>query len=258
MVGRTRPAIPPVERGTRFAWGAVLLLSVVGHQPPVTAAEAVPRPPKGFEARLRFFSNEANWERLPETATLDREMLTASVEAMRLYYLRHQRADGSFVYEYDLVRGELLGQDNQVRQAGALWALASLFRERPTVETQNAVVRGLDFSSGVPRLCRQGSPRRPTPGGRESRQAWWGWCALPSPISCVVPGVLARGVAKGFTRSGWRSIWSSCRRWNGETALGLRGTSSPMSRRRVSRTPTRTVNASWPTAGLRGTWGVKT
>lgn len=129
----------------RRAATTVFVICALGLGSTGRAADESPRPPKDFEGRLEYFADEANWMRVSEAGTLDRELLNSSVEGMRHYYLRHQRADGSFDYEYELGRGARSAQDNQVRQAGAAWGLASLFRERPTVDTQKAVIRGLDF-----------------------------------------------------------------------------------------------------------------
>ncbi|HYP87785.1 MAG TPA: hypothetical protein VEQ59_06520, partial [Polyangiaceae bacterium] len=76
---------------------------------------------------------------------LTRSVLEHSIELGTRYLLAHQRADGSFDYEYDWRTKSLSPDDNEVRQAGALWGVALLHGEKPTPELAAAVERGLAF-----------------------------------------------------------------------------------------------------------------
>jgi UDP-N-acetylmuramoyl-tripeptide--D-alanyl-D-alanine ligase len=59
--------------------------------------------------------------------------------------LRHQNPEGNFDYEYDWREASYSPDDNEVRQAGALWGLALLYQHRPTAELAAAVEKGLAF-----------------------------------------------------------------------------------------------------------------
>jgi len=98
-----------------------------------------------FRDRIRFHAREPSWTPEETRPDIDRDSLVKSIEAARAYMLNNQKPEGDFVYEYDIIRRRAKDDNNQVRQAGALWGLASLCRDRPTDMTHNAVVRGLDF-----------------------------------------------------------------------------------------------------------------
>jgi len=68
-----------------------------------------------------------------------------SFDLWRTYYLAHQTSSGTFDYNYNFITQELEDDDNQVRQAWALWWLVILHKEKPTDETREAIERGLDF-----------------------------------------------------------------------------------------------------------------
>ncbi len=57
---------------------------------------------------------------------LTREALETSLRLGGEFLVRHQNARGTFDYEYDWRTHELSKEDNQVRQAGALWGLTLL------------------------------------------------------------------------------------------------------------------------------------
>lgn len=80
-----------------------------------------------------------------ETAKLPQEIVTKSLSLARDYVLRSQRPEGNFRYEHNFRTGESLPGDNQVRQAGTLWAVAVLNRERSTERSRKVLRRGLSF-----------------------------------------------------------------------------------------------------------------
>jgi hypothetical protein len=122
--------------------------------------EDAPAPlPKLTDAQrsaLRKAAREQHWVNLQAQATVNRTMLIQSLEAARAYYLNQQLPQGNFVYARDVVTGETQEDDNQVRQAGALWGLACLNRDRPTNPARRAIVRGLDFFYRVSTPLRMG------------------------------------------------------------------------------------------------------
>jgi hypothetical protein len=73
-------------------------------------------------------------------ATLDR-----SLELGTRFMLAHQKPEGNFDYEYDWRAKSYSAEDNEVRQAGAVWGLALLYQEHPTPELGAAVEKGLAF-----------------------------------------------------------------------------------------------------------------
>jgi hypothetical protein len=80
---------------------------------------------------------------------LDRAVLDRSLELGTRFLLAHQRPAGNFDYEYDWRSGTLSEDDNEVRQAGALWGLTLVYAERPSDELAAAVERGLVFFERV-------------------------------------------------------------------------------------------------------------
>ncbi|MDX9982175.1 MAG: hypothetical protein RBU25_19300, partial [Lentisphaeria bacterium] len=85
------------------------------------------------------------WHDPLDEIKLERRLLADSLEKARIYYLAQQTDLGNFVYSQDVFKNESSNDDNQVRQAGALWGLACLNRDRPTPVTARAVIRGLQF-----------------------------------------------------------------------------------------------------------------
>lgn len=94
---------------------------------------------------LRPYAARDYWQTQPSPPPLTRTALVHSLEAARAYYLNQQKSDGSFIYGKDMASDEVYEDDNQVRQAGALWGLASLNRDRGNEPTRRGVVLGLDF-----------------------------------------------------------------------------------------------------------------
>ncbi len=88
------------------------------------------------------------WQRISlsvDEPQLNAALLDEAIDLAGHYLLHNQRPEGNFVYEYDWRADEELDRDGQVRQAGALWGLSSLYRERPSPELAEAVERGLSF-----------------------------------------------------------------------------------------------------------------
>jgi len=68
-----------------------------------------------------------------------------SLELGTRFMLEHQRPDGNFDYEYDWREETYSEDDNEVRQAGAVWGLALLYQHRPSRALGAAVEKGLAF-----------------------------------------------------------------------------------------------------------------
>lgn len=98
-----------------------------------------------LSARLKPYLAPEYWQNLDVVPTISREHLVTAIEAVRVYYLNQQFKDGNFLYAMDLSTGQFFDDDNQVRQAGALWGLSCLNRDRFTENTRRALLSGIDF-----------------------------------------------------------------------------------------------------------------
>ena len=87
------------------------------------------------------------WQHEIQTPPLTREILMQSLEAARAYYLNQQKTDGNFKYLLDLSDGKTSDDDNQVRQAGAIWGLSCLNRDFFNEPTRRALFLGFDFKT---------------------------------------------------------------------------------------------------------------
>ena len=85
------------------------------------------------------------WQHEIQTPPLTREILMQSLDAARAYYLNQQKTDGNFKYLLDLSDGKTSDDDNQVRQAGAIWGLSCLNRDFFNEPTRRALLLGFDF-----------------------------------------------------------------------------------------------------------------
>ncbi len=81
---------------------------------------------------------------------LTREDLQTSLELGTQFLLANQKTAGNFNYSYNFVSGQLSEDDNQVRQAGALWGLTLLYSHEPSTTLENAILKGLDFYGNSP------------------------------------------------------------------------------------------------------------
>ncbi len=126
--------------GRRIAVVLLACMSLAGVRS-ARAAEADP----SFPAAIHTRASRSYWTERTTPPPLTRKMLIESIEAARVYFLNQQLPEGNFTYALDVIENAPVKDDNQVRQAGALWGLSSLGRDRHTQSTRRAVVRGLDF-----------------------------------------------------------------------------------------------------------------
>lgn len=98
-----------------------------------------------LEDIVKRMADENVWIKSQEKPEITRTILANSIEMARTYMLNHQKEDGSFIYAMDIESGEVIDKDNQVRQAGALWGLSSLNRDRFNEPTRRAVILGINF-----------------------------------------------------------------------------------------------------------------
>jgi hypothetical protein len=85
---------------------------------------------------------------------LNRELLSRSIRLGTSFLLAHQTAEGTFDYEYDW-RDRILSEDDQeTRQAGALWGLTLLYQDDQRPELAAAIERGLSYFNEHSRLVK--------------------------------------------------------------------------------------------------------
>lgn len=128
-----------------FPVACFVLTLGLGAQEAVAPASVVVSARDKLRAELRILAQEVSWHDPLDEIKLERRMLADSLEKARIYYLAQQTDLGNFVYSQDAFTNESSNDDNQVRQAGALWGLACLNRDRPTPITARAVIKGLQF-----------------------------------------------------------------------------------------------------------------
>lgn len=87
---------------------------------------------------------------------LKKAELEQSLSLAARFLLAHQKEEGNFDYEYDFESKQLSSDDNEVRQAGALWGLALLHAHAPSPELERGVERGLAFFDGISKRAKGG------------------------------------------------------------------------------------------------------
>jgi len=87
---------------------------------------------------LSFQNNILNTE-------LNCTILDSSLDNGIDFLIANQKSEGNFNYEYDFINQKQSNNDNEVRQAGALWSIGFLYRERPSKNLLETFVKGFDF-----------------------------------------------------------------------------------------------------------------
>ena len=108
------------------------------------------------ESTLRKVAQDEFWDLSTRTPEITRTTLIQAIEMARAYFINHQKTSGNFIYSLDIANGDIIDKDNQVRQAGALWGLSSLNRDRFNEPTRRAVILGIDFFSSNVTTLRTG------------------------------------------------------------------------------------------------------
>jgi hypothetical protein len=86
---------------------------------------------------------------------LTRDLLGRSLALDARFLLAHQKPAGNFDYEYDFETKRISADDNEVRQAGALWGLALLYANQPDATLEAGIERGLAFFAEQSRKIRK-------------------------------------------------------------------------------------------------------
>ena len=87
---------------------------------------------------------------------LNQTILDRSIELAGKYLLASQKEEGNFVYEYNFQTHHASAEDNQVRQAGALWGVALIHKEHPSSQTFHALEKGFRFFKTHSHLIKDG------------------------------------------------------------------------------------------------------
>ena len=109
---------------------------------------------------------------------VNRTILDHSLELGTQFMLNHQKPEGNFTYIYDWVKKTYKSGDNQVRQAGAMWGLATIYNDTPNPEVGAAVEKAMDFFAQNSRLTPDGYRYVTYPGVNVGRIGTVALCAL--------------------------------------------------------------------------------
>lgn len=111
------------------------------------SAEEYPREltPAAFPHWLHGYLGSRRWTHSPRPPGLNREVLQQSLKLGTKFLLNNQTEAGNFHYQYDFIRQTFDRHDSPVRQAGAVWGLGLLYRDRPEPAVRAGLDRGLAF-----------------------------------------------------------------------------------------------------------------
>ena len=109
---------------------------------------------------------------------LNRAILDRSLELGTQFMLNHQNSEGNFTYIYDWLKKTYDTGDSQVRQAGAMWGLATIYNDAPNPEVGAAVEKAMDFFAQNSKLTLDGQRYVTYPGDKAGRIGTVALCAL--------------------------------------------------------------------------------
>ena len=109
---------------------------------------------------------------------LNREILDRSLELGTQFLLNHQKSEGNFTYIYDWLKKTYVPGDSQVRQAGAMWGLATIYNDAPNPQVGTAVEKAMDFFAQNSKLTLDGQRYVTYPGDKAGRLGTVALCAL--------------------------------------------------------------------------------
>lgn len=92
-----------------------------------------------------------------DATNLNAGLLEESLELGTSFLLNNQKKEGNFNYEYNFDVQTFNPDDSEVRQAGALWGIALIHQNNPSDETQDALIKGVDFFEGISTKTGNGS-----------------------------------------------------------------------------------------------------
>ena len=137
----------PLSRATIQKWVGILCLLILICPIPSAHAEKFPRSMsiEDFPAWMKNYLSQLAWKSHTDTPVLTHDILQKSFSLGRQFMLNNQKPEGNFNYQYDFVRKTMDQDDNQVRQAGALWGLALMYQFQPDAPNKDALDKSLAF-----------------------------------------------------------------------------------------------------------------
>jgi len=100
---------------------------------------------KEFPDWLRQYLNSLEWEYHVVDPKLSTDILKKSLKLGIDFLKNNQKPEGNFNYRYNFVTRVMDRGDNQVRQAGALWALSLIYQDKPDTENRAALDKAFKF-----------------------------------------------------------------------------------------------------------------
>ena len=97
------------------------------------------------EERQKVTERQEQLKKVEKEYKLNYELLSQSIKLGTKNLINNQKPEGNFNYAYNFITKELIADDSQVRQAGALWGLALIYNDKPTLEVEAAIQKGLDY-----------------------------------------------------------------------------------------------------------------
>lgn len=73
------------------------------------------------------------------------KILDESLELGTQFLINNQKSEGNFNYEYDFIKKLINTDDNEVRQAGALWGIALIYNFNQDSRAREAFEKGFNF-----------------------------------------------------------------------------------------------------------------
>lgn len=109
---------------------------------------------------------------------LNRAILDRSLELGTQFMINHQKLEGNFTYAYDWVKKTYDPGDSQVRQAGTMWGLATIYNDSPNPEVGAAIEKAMEFFAQNSKLTHDGRRYVIYPGDEAGRTGTVALCAL--------------------------------------------------------------------------------
>jgi UDP-N-acetylmuramoyl-tripeptide--D-alanyl-D-alanine ligase len=98
-----------------------------------------------FPSWLNKYLKSREWKSYERNNEMTREVLEESLKMGKGFLINNQKPEGNFNYQYDFVNKVMDKNDNQVRQAGALWGLALIYQYDQDPKTKAALDKALKF-----------------------------------------------------------------------------------------------------------------
>ncbi len=98
-----------------------------------------------FPTWINNYVKELKWKKYDRKMQLNREILFQSFSLGQQFFINNQKPEGNMNYQYDFIDKKMEADDNQVRQAGALWGLALMLQYDQDSSTKGALDKNLKF-----------------------------------------------------------------------------------------------------------------